>query len=139
MEDHDLTKSRLVHVGLAYLHHWDPRIPQNTELVELAWAAIRSAHCSMENHHPKFETAHRGPVDSLKLLVDRLSVHLQKDIPDNKLGWDVDEKWIPDKFKSVWDDFSDKFGHIDLYEEAFKPALGQLHWGIPYDHDYYLH
>ena len=47
MDDHDLSKSRIVHVALAYSYHWDDT-PQDDDLKKLASTAIEAGHTSYE-------------------------------------------------------------------------------------------
>ena len=125
MDDHDLTKSRIVHVALAYAHHWRD-IPHDQRLLSLAMKAIVGGHSECEDHHPEFEEAEMGPVDALKLVVDRLSVHLQKDPVDKERGWQVDLKWIPDRYLNVWNTFKRANKHKDLYQECLLKAKKDL-------------
>ena len=128
MADHDLTKTKIIQLALAYAHHWDEQYEKDKTLNTKAWAAIRSGHCCQENHHPEFELAGKGDVDVSKLLVDRLSVHLQKDPEDDQLGWDVNKKWIPTLYSKQWDELSQKFSHLDLYDVGLKPAVAENIW-----------
>jgi len=121
MEDHDLTKSRLVQVALAYMWHWV--LDHDDELAELARAMIKTFHCEREDHHPEFEAAGCGAVDPNKLIVDRLAVHLQKDPQDRWGGWAVRELFIPPEYKEFWKSFRLSYGHINLYEEAYVPGM----------------
>ena len=126
MDDHDLTKSRIVQVALAYRWHWLGK--HETDLIASADCAIRVGHCEQENHHPEFSRAGRGEVNVDKLLIDRLAVHIQKDQFDDLKGWDVQAKWIPEQYLEAWADFRDKFGHIDLYYDAYYPAQADVQW-----------
>lgn len=122
MEDHDLTKSRLVQVALGYWWHYAGE--RVKELLELAKAAVTMGHCERENHHPEFETAQNGDVDMYKLFIDRVSVHLQKDPRDALRGWDVKDVFVPPQYKNFWNEFRDSYGYIDLYEKVFNPEAG---------------
>ena len=81
MDDRDLSKSRIVHVALAYSFHWGDT-PRDNNLKKLAQSAIEAGHTSYEDHHPQYEEHHEDTVDVDKLLIDRLSVHIQKDPVD---------------------------------------------------------
>ena len=114
MADHDLTKSRIVHLALAYAYHWEGG-ERDDQLLAMAGACVRAGHCSQENHHPEYFTAGNGAVDVNKLLVDRVSVHVQKDPDDYVHGWGVADQWIPRDMKEMWTDFKNTHKHKDLY------------------------
>ena len=125
MDDHDLSKSRVIHLALAYAYHWGD-IPHEPRLLNMAMKAVVAGHSECEDHHPEFEEAEMGIVDTLKLLVDRLSVHLQKDPPDGERGWGVNSKWIPDRYLNVWNTFRRANEHKDLYQECLLEAKKDL-------------
>ena len=132
MDDHDLSKSRIVHVALAYSYHWDDT-PQDDDLKKLASTAIEAGHTSYEDHHPQYEEHQEGTVDVDKLLIDRLSVHIQKDPVDKEKGWGVNEKkCIPEKYQNMWKALKSKNKHIDLYLEALYQAKKQIKSEIPF-------
>ena len=124
MDDHDLTKSRIVHVALAYAHHWGG-IPHEKRLLTAANLAIKGGHTECESHHLEYDDIVFGGVDVSKLIVDRLSVHLQKDTVDKEKGWGVDPKWIPEEYTNYWDEFKNKHKHNDLYEECLWKARNE--------------
>ena len=126
MDDHDLTKTRIIQVALGYRWHWDG--VQKNDILNSADLAIMAGHTKLEDHHPEYALSDRGEVDVDKLLIDRLSVHMQKDKFDNMNGWDVDLKWIPPAYHACWHNFKDKFGHIDLYSDAYHPARADITW-----------
>ena len=116
MADHDLTKTRIVQAALAYVHHWYDE--HDEHLLQSAKQAIKAGHTECEDHHPEYEEVQFGKVNVQKLLVDRLSVHLQKDVVDAEYGWQVDLKWIPKRYLKDWEDFKQKHKHINLYTEV---------------------
>ena len=120
MSDHDLTKTRLIHVALAYIHHWPEDKDRDQELLDLAKIVVKIGHCEMEDHHPEYEVTGRGIVDVQKLFVDRIAVHLHKDKRDELSGWDVGSEFIPTEYKDIWHNFKALYGHVDLYDEVFK-------------------
>ena len=126
MADHDLTKSRIVHIGLAYAYHWCGG-QRDDQLLKLAGACVRAGHCSQEDHHPEFEVLGRGRVDTSKLFVDRVSVHVQKDPNDGELGWGVAKQWIPEEYQKAWSEFKSEHRHNDLYSEGLSKAKSYLH------------
>ena len=124
MDDHDLTKSRLVQFALAYAWHWSGTHDQ--KLLDAAKLAIKAGHCEVENHHPEYETVGFDKVDAKKLLIDRVSVHLQKDPIDKEMGWGVDPRWIPDKYAVEWEALKNENKHINLYTECLWKAKKDL-------------
>ena len=127
MDDHDLTKTRIIQLALAYRWHWSGA--HDPVLRTLAENICLKGHNELENHHPQFAIAGHGPVDEKKLLVDVLSAHMQKDKPrDQRNGWDVSLTYIPPELYSTWVQFRDKYGHINLYEDAYDIALGEILW-----------
>ena len=130
MEDHDLTKSRLIQVALSYCWHWEGE--RNEVLFEVARGAIQAGHCELEDHHPEYEEAGNGQVDTNKLFADRLAVHLQKDDKDTIRGWGVREVFIPIEYKRLWKHFRASYAHIDLNEQAYQPALADKMWPDEY-------
>ena len=125
MDDHDLTKSRLVQFALAYAWHWGDS-PRDQKLLEAAKLAIKAGHCEVENHHLEYEEVGFDKVDAKKLLVDRASVHVQKDPIDKENGWAVDPKWIPDKYAVVWEALKKEHKHKNLYTECLWKANKEL-------------
>lgn len=113
MRDHDLTKTRIVLCSLGYLHHWPTDKTQviDTELTEAAWAVVHTQHLIKENHHRQY----KGDIDTHKLLVDIISVHVQKDAVDKEHGWDVNEKYIPSFALDDWLALKAKHSHLNLY------------------------
>ena len=125
MEDHDLTKTRIVQVALGYLWHWVGEA-RDERVLQLAGDAIKAGHLELENHHPEYD----GTVDCDKLFTDRVAVHLQKDDPDGAHGWSLNMKFIPEQYKDLWDNFKVKHMHLNLYEivwDVIKPPK-------PYEH-----
>ena len=127
MEDRDLTKSRIIHIALAYVDHWGDA-PRVKKITKLANSAIVAGHCELENHHPEF-----GAVDVHKLLVDRVSSHLQKDPTDRENGWGVDLRWIPEAYLGTWEKFKRKNDDIDLYGVGLEKAKFCLQTNAPLD------
>ena len=128
MQDHDLSKSRLIQVALAYCWHW-PKWAEKAKCIELACLAmtlVKRGHCEMEDHHPEFEAAGHGVVDRSKLFADRIAVHLQKDARDTRGGWAVADNYIPLDLKERWEAFRTAFGYINLYEQAYEPARQKM-------------
>ena len=112
MEDHDLTKSRIVQMALGYLWHWNgSKTESDLQLNELAMDAIRAGHLEVENHHPEYK---RGHVEVEKLFTDRIAVHLQKDPRDEAGGWDLNPKFIPVTYKTQWGIFKQEHKEKDL-------------------------
>ena len=127
MDDHDLTKSRLVQVALAYAWHWPEHLaPKDEALDKAAKLAIRGGHCELEDHHPEYEDVNFGRVDPEKLLVDRVSVHVQKDTMDRENGWAVDPMYIPDKYLNVWDALKKEHADKNLYVDALWKVNKEL-------------
>ena len=113
MEDHDLTKSRIVQVALGYMWHWSGDGAMRSEsLMKLASEAIKAGHLERENHHPEYH----GEIDPEKMFADRLAVHLQKDKPDGGNGWLLNPKFIPDQYKDQWKTFREKNEHLNMYD-----------------------
>ena len=131
MNDHDLSKSRIVHVALAYSFHWDDT-PRDKGLQKLAQTAIESGHMSCEDHHRLYEERQEGLVNVRKLLIDRLSEHIQKDPIDKENGWGVDEKLIPKEYQRSWKLLKSKNKHKNLYTEALYQAKKQIKGEIPF-------
>ena len=100
----------------------------------MAKIAIRVGHCEKEDHHPEYHAKGKGEVDIIKLFVDRLSVHLQKDKRENKGGWDVDPVYIPAQYLEHFEKFCPGWNHIDTYENAYKPGLADPMWPDEYDY-----
>ena len=119
MEDHDLTKTRIVQVALGYLWHWVGEA-RDERVLQLAGDAVKAGHLELENHHPEYD----GSVDCDKLFTDRVAVHLQKDDPDGAHGWSLDMKFIPEQYRDSWDCFKVQHMHLNLYEivwDVIKP------------------
>ena len=128
MDDHDLSKSRIVQVALAYWHHWvGPHL--RTPPLDAAINAVKAGHCELENHHPEYEHVQNVAVDVQKLIVDRLSVHVQKDPVDKQNGWDINLNFIPVEYRHQWDEFKRIHGHKDLYHECLYKAKKELDVG----------
>ena len=125
MADHDLTKSRIVQVALAYAWHWDDE-SRDDKLLDAAKLAIVGGHNECENHHPEYADVGFGEVHSEKLLVDRLSAHLQKDKVDNENGWGLLPKWIPFPLTEQWEQFKSAKKHKNLYEECLWKAKNEI-------------
>ena len=116
MNDHDLTKTRLVQIALGLLWHWPgDRTADESQLTDVAMDAIRAGHLEVENHHPEFESANADRVDVHKLLTDRVCIHLQKDPKDTKKGWDVNLNFIPTIYREEWFRFAEQHKDICLY------------------------
>ena len=117
MENHDLTKTRIVQVALGFMWHWQGgRATGDEDLMAMARDAISAGHLEVEDHHPEFAG---GSMDPLKMFADRLSVHLQKDPQDVGNGWLLKECFIPEAYRDQWRDFSDANRHLDLYALAW--------------------
>ena len=89
MMDHDVTKSRVVQIALGFLWHWPGEREGSqplSNMKELALDCVHAGHLEVENHHPEHEKVGLGCVDIHKLFTDRLAVHLQKDVKDEKKG-----------------------------------------------------
>ena len=117
MEDHDLTKSRIVQLALGYRWHWSGA-ERDQRLIELADRAIKAGHLEQEDHHPEF----KGVLQVDKMFADRVAVHLQKDVPDRVNGWGLNPKFIPDAHKDAWNTFKSKHEHINMYENVLWRA-----------------
>ncbi len=50
MNDHDLTKTKLVQYALAYLWHWPGK--QFTSMKDMAWEVIHKCHMTLMDHFP---------------------------------------------------------------------------------------
>ena len=116
MDDHDLTKSRIVQIALGFLWHWPGENERSSQMKKLALDSVHAGHLEVEDHHPEHETTGMGSVDVHKLFVDRLSVHLQKDVPDKRGGWNIDPKFIPSQYQDEWASFLMGHFKIDLYQ-----------------------
>ena len=113
MEDHDITKTRIVQVALGYMWHWTGDKSMRTEsLMQLARDAIKAGHLELENHHPEFQ----GKIDCEKMFADRLAVHLQKDLPDEGNGWLLNPRFIPEQNTVQWEMFRNRNKHLNMYE-----------------------
>ena len=117
MEDHDLTKTRIVQIALGYMWHWagDKSLRSET-LMELASDAIKAGHLELENHHPQFH----GEIDCEKMFANRVAVHLQKDAADDGNGWLLNPMFIPDQYKQQWETFRRKNEHLNLYDSVWN-------------------
>ena len=125
MDDHDLTKTRLVQLALAYAWHWGDE-PRDQKLLDAAKLAITAGHCELENHHPECENVGFDKVDAKKLLIDRVSVHLQKDSMDKENGWGVNSRWIPEEYAVEWEAMKNEYRHVNLYTECLYKANRDL-------------
>ena len=72
MDDHDLTKSRIVQISLGFLWHWSSENVQSSHMKKLALDTVHAGHLEVEDHHPEHEKMGMGLVDVHKLFVDRL-------------------------------------------------------------------
>ena len=125
MENHDLTKTRIVQIALGYVWHFEG--VHTKLLVDAAKSTITMGHCEREDHHPEWELTNPGrKVNTYKLLVDRLAVHLQKDDFDDHMGWDVNLKFVPERFRKAWNDLRTDYGRINLYENVYHPIKAAL-------------
>ena len=115
MDDHDLSKSRIVQIALGFLWHWAGKNDQSSHMKKLALDAIHAGHLEVENHHPEHEKTGMGCVDIHKLFVDRLSVHLQKDEWDVSKGWGINLNFIPVQYREEWVSFVDQHQMTNLY------------------------
>ena len=116
MMDHDLNKTRLIQIAFGRVYHWTDlksleEDPWDNPLDNLGRKAIFYGH--LKDHHPKWAT-----VDPIKLFVDHLSVHMQKDPEDAVGGWDLNETW----FAPEWKTFKNKHKHLNLYELSWYPV-----------------
>ena len=119
MDDHDLSKSRIVQIALGFLWHWPSAREVNDQLShmkKLALDAVHAGHLEVENHHPEHEAVGIGNVDVCKLFADRLSVHLQKDVHDGQKGWGININFIPPQYRDEWSCFGRRYHTVDLYE-----------------------
>lgn len=123
MSDHDLTKTRLILLCLGIAWHWPSTSshPRRDAFVE----AVERGHLQMEDHHPQFEEAGKGVVNPVKLFVDRLSVHLQKEEADDRKGWGMAAGFIPAKYKNQWETFKRARGQTDLNEKVWNHVVGK--------------
>ena len=113
MEDHDLSKTRIVQAALGYMWHWVGDKSQRDEsLMALAVDAIKAGHLELENHHPEYD----GVLDCDKMFTDRVAVHLQKDKPDAGNGWLLDPRFIPEQYRVQWECFKQKNRHLNMYK-----------------------
>ena len=87
---------------------------------------------SCEDHHRLYEERQEGLVNVRKLLIDRLSEHIQKDAIDKENGWGVDEKLIPKEYQRSWKLLKSKNKHKNLYTEALYHAKKQIKGEIPF-------
>ena len=119
MEDHDITKTRIVQVALGFMWHWTGEQSMRKEsLMLLAKDAIKAGHLELETHHPEFKKKPDcgNEFDCEKMFVDRLSVHLQKDPSDGENGWLVDPIFIPEPNRAQWELFRNRNKHLNMYE-----------------------
>lgn len=126
MDDHDLSKTRLVQAALAYRWHYEG--VQDNYICKLADVLIRRGHCELEDHHPEYEQSGRGPLNALKLFVDRVCVHVQKDPTDGRSGWQVDPRFIPRDLSQQWEEFRNRWGHINLYIDVKEAVNADRLW-----------
>ena len=54
MDDHDLTKSRIVQIALGFLWHWSGENDQSSHMKKLALDTVHAGHLEVENHHPEY-------------------------------------------------------------------------------------
>ena len=135
MRDHDLTKTRLVQVALAFCWHWPQwaQAAKDKNLKQLAQVLIKKGHLEQEDHHPEYAAAKVsergvGHVDAHKLFTDRVSVHLQKDPRDKSGGWDLNARFIPKELTPAWESFRENWRTVDLYAEALVKAEDRMNW-----------
>ena len=129
MNDHDLTKTRIVQIALGFLWHWPgERELHEIELKDAANDTVRAGHLELENHHPEFEQGHFEALDVYKMLTDRVSVHLQKDPRDSMNGWDININFIPINYREEWYNFVEVHKDKNLY-----PALEQAKYNTRID------
>ena len=120
MDDHDLTKTRLVQLALGYMWHWTETKHENDlQLDQLAIDVIKAGHLELETHHPEYKG---GNIEIDKLFVDRIAVHLQKDPCDNAGGWELNLKFIPNDYITQWQIFKKYHKDKDL-NKAVKFVL----------------
>ncbi len=115
MDDHDLTKTKIVLLALAYMWNWP--VEKDDIMKKASRDVVTSGHLEREDHHPQFLG---GQVAPDKLFCDRLAVHLQKDADDGLRGWDID-KWIPEDLQNEWREFKGRNQHRNLYEVLDMP------------------
>ena len=107
MEDHDLSKTRIVQVALGFMWHWVGKT-RDERLMQRAVDAIKAGHLELENHHPEFH----GALDCEKMFAARVAVHLQKDLPDGRNGWALDPRFFPEQARVQWEMFREKNKHF---------------------------
>ena len=142
MDDHDITKTRIVQVALGFMWHWPgDKSMRKESLMRLAQDAIKAGHLELEDHHPEFQ----GKIDSEKMFADRLAVHLQKDLPDDGNGWLLNPRFIPEQNRVQWEEFRNKNKHLNMYElvwNIISPESGNMNSPSPtnsdiiHDHSY---
>ena len=116
MDDHDLTKSRIVQIALGFLWHWSGENDQSAHMKRLALDTVHAGHLEVEDHHPEHEKVGVGIVNVHKLFADQFSVHLQKDARDRHGGWNIHPNFIPPQYQKEWISFFTCHMKIDLYE-----------------------
>ena len=120
MENHDLTKTRIVQVALAYTSHWlGDESMRCANLMQLARDAIKAGHLELENYNLEFH----GDIDYDKMFTNKVAVHLQEDAPDDDDGWLLNPGFIPDQCKEQWKLFRAKHTHLNLYELVWNDLL----------------
>ena len=116
MEDHDVTKSRIVQIALGFLWHWPGKREDNEQMKKLALDTVHAGHLEIENHHPEHEKERVGCVDIYKVFTYRLSVHLLKDTRDDQKGWGINMNFIPVQYRAEWESFHKQHKNTNLYD-----------------------
>ena len=60
MDDHDLTKSRIVQIALGFLWHWSAKNDQSSHMKKLSLDTVHVGHLEVEDHHPEHEKSGVG-------------------------------------------------------------------------------
>ena len=117
MEDHFITKTRIVQIALGYMWHWSgDKSMKKESLMQLARDAIKAGHLERENHHAELQ----GKINCEKMFAARVAVHLQKDLPDGRNGWALDPRFFPEQARVQWEMFREKNKHLNMYELVWK-------------------
>ena len=75
MDDHDLTKSRIVQIALGYLWHWSGENDQSSHMKRLALDTVHAGHLEVEDHHPEHGDGGGRPSSVMSLGVTSVGSH----------------------------------------------------------------